>query len=224
MKKYPLLLLLLLSLALLVTSTQAFASPALDSGSPTETPTATPTNTPTEPPNAATQLANFNATRQAGKPHGNREHLKGTVSAVDTTSLTLTLGDASSVTIGLDPKTRMLSATPKGSRPGHIRLGDVALVQAIRTSSDSLVALFIMVMPSKPSRVHRVGTVTDYVAGVSITIQERNGAPVTFAINDGTKIMPSDRASLLAKGLQVTIIAQSDTAAAIGIVISPAIP
>jgi hypothetical protein len=222
MKKYSLVLILLLSLALLVTTTQAFASPAPDSGAPTETPT--PTATATEVPNAATQLANLKATRQAGKPHGNREHFKGTVSAVDDTSLTLTLGDGSSLTISLDPKTRVLSSSPKGSRAGRVRAGDVALVQAIRTSSDSLVALFIMVMPSKPSRVHRIGTVTDYVPGVSITIQDRSGATVTYAINNATKIMPSDRAGLLAKGLLVTIVAQGDSSTAIGIVITSAVP
>jgi hypothetical protein len=222
MKKYPILLILLLSLALLASTTQVFASPALDIGTPTETPTATATAT--EIPNMATQRANLNATRQAGKLHGNREHFKGTVSAADATSLTLTLGDGSSVTIGLDAKTRVLFPLPKGARPGHIRPGDVALVQAVRMSNDSLVALFILVMPSKPSRVHRIGTVTDYVAGVSITVQDRTGATITFAITNATKIMPSDRAGLLAKGLQVTIVAQGNSSDAIGIVIFPSIP
>jgi hypothetical protein len=219
MKKRSILSLLFTGLALLASVSQVFAGAAPQTGQATETPT------PTLRTNPATQMAILESTRQASK-NGPREHYKGTVTATDQTSLTITLSDGSSLTFALDPRTRILYAAPKGSRSGHIRPGDTAMVQATR-SNETLTAQIVMVMPGKPSRAHHIGVVTEYVPGVKIVIQDRNGNTRAFALNASTQVLPADRAGTLATGQQVTIIALRDQAAntdrAIGIVIlSPA--
>ena len=106
MKKYRILLVFTFIVTLLIT-TQVFAGPAIpQNGSHTPVP---------QTPGAhATEKANENATKQADKPpHGKHENYKGTVSAVDSSSITLTLHDGSSVTIGLSADSRMKFPGPK---------------------------------------------------------------------------------------------------------------
>ena len=216
MKKYRILLFLILCMALLLATSQAFASSAnLQSGK----------NTPGA---KATEKANENDTKQANKPHGKHENFKGTVSAVDSTSITLTLRDGSSVAVGLSAETRMKFPGPKNSTPGNIQPGMNAMVHAIRDQGGNLMARAIMVIPGKPSKIHRVGIVTEYTAGSSITIQDKDGNSYTFVISDETKLLPAERAGTLAIGSRVTIIAPRDPAsggtAVKGIVIHPAKP
>jgi hypothetical protein len=84
--------------------------------------------------------------------------------------------------------------------------------------------------PGKPALVHRVGTVVAYLAGESITIQDRSGNQFTFILTAGTKILPNSRVASLGVGSYVTIIAprkpHSGSAAftATGIVIHPQAP
>jgi len=221
MKKYRLLLFLILSMALLLATSQAFASSAnLQNGKNTPGP-----NTPGA---KATEKANENATKQANKPHGKHENFKGTVSAVDSTNITLTLRDGSSVTVGLSADTRMKFPGPKGSAPASIQPGMNAMVQAIRDQNGNLIARAVMVIPGKPSKIHRVGTVTEYVAGSSITIQDKDGNTYTFALIGEAKLLPAERAGALAVGSRVTIIAPRDPASGgvtvKGIVIHPSSP
>ena len=221
MKKYRPLLFLILSMALLLATSQAFASPAnLQNGKNTPGP-----NTPGA---KATEKANENATKQANKPHGKHENFKGTVSAVDSTNITLTLRDGSSVTIGLSADTRMKFPGPNASAPASIQPGMNTMVQAIRDQNGNLIARAVMVIPGKPSKIHRVGIVTEYVAGSSITIQDKDGNTYTFALTGETKLLPAERAGALAVGSRVTIIAPRDPASGgvtvKGIVIHPSSP
>ena len=102
------------------------------------------------------------------------------------------------------------------------------MVQAIRDQSDNLVARSVMVIPGKPAKAHRVGIVTAYSPGESITIEDKNGDTFTFSLNDDTKLLPPGRAETLAVGSRVTVIAPRDPASggtlAKGIVIHPAVP
>jgi hypothetical protein len=221
MKKYRVLLFLVLCMALLLATTQALASPAdLQNGQ--HTPGA---NTPGA---KATENANERATKQAGNPHGKHEHFKGIISSVDSTSITLTLRDGSSVTVGLSADTRMKFPGPKGSTPTSIQPGMNAMVQAIRDQGGKLIARAVMVIPGKPSKIHRVGIVTEYTAGSSITIQDKDGNTYTFAITGEIKLLPDERAGTLAVGSRVTIIAPRDPASGgvtvKGIVIHPVKP
>jgi len=220
MKIYRVLLFLLVTFALLFASTQAFASPA-DMPNAKKTPGAQATA-------QATERADDNGTDKNKQPHGKHEHFKGTVTAADSTSLTLTLRDGSSVTIGLSSSTQMKFPGPKDSAPTGIEKGMTVNVQAIRDQSNNLLALRVMVIPGKPGKVHRVGTVTAYSAGASITIQAKDGKTYTFALSSDTKILPAKRAGQLAVGSFVTIIAPRDvpdgTAVAKGIVVHPVKP
>jgi len=73
-----------------------------------------------------------------------------------------------------------------------------------------------------------VGIVTEYTAGNSITIQDKDGIAYTFAITGEIKFLPAERAGSLAVGSRVTIIAPRDPAnggvTVNGIVIHPEKP
>ena len=212
MKIYRVLLFLLVGFALLFASTQVLAGP-------TNMPNA---NTPGA---KATEKA---ATKQADKPHGKHENFKGTVAAVDAASITVTLRDGSSVSVGLTSDTRIKFPGPKNSAPQSIEVGMTAMVQAIRDESGNLVARSVMVIPGKPSKIHRVGIVTAYTPGASITIQDKDGNTFTFTITGEIKLLPPERADQLAVGSRVTIIAPRDPASGgvnvKGIVIHPVKP
>lgn len=221
MKIYRVLLFLLVGFALLFASTQVFASP-VNSPNEKKTPGA---NTPGA---QATAKAEDKDNKQSDKPKGKHENFKGTVTAVDSASITLTLRDGSSVTVGLTSDTRIKFPGPKDSAPAGIEVGANAMVQAIRDESGSLTARMVMIIPGKPSKIHRVGTVTAYTAGSSITIQDKDGNTFTFTITSDTKLLPAERADQLAVGSRVTIIAPRDPAGGgvtvKGIVIHPANP
>jgi hypothetical protein len=73
-----------------------------------------------------------------------------------------------------------------------------------------------------------VGVVIAYLPGQSITIMDRDGNQLTFELAPSLKIVPPQRASALAPGVYVTIIAPNNVPGgkqiAVGIVIHPGIP
>jgi hypothetical protein len=226
MKIYRVLLFVFVAFALLFVSSQAFASPGN-----------LPYDNNNTPGVRATEKAEEKATEQANDAKddakenqlkGKREHFKGTVTAADFSSITLSLRDGSSVTIGLTGDTRLKFPGPKDSALTSIQVGATANVQAIRDESNNLVALRVLIMPNKPSKIHRVGIVTEYTPGASITIQDKDGNTYTFTIPGEIKILPPERAGELAVGSRVTIIAPRDPATGgvivKGIVVHPAKP
>lgn len=217
MRKLPILLVLTSILALSLLSTQVLASPAAD---PKKTPG------PKTPGAQATDKAIDRLTKQAGKPKGKHENYKGTIAALDSASLTLTLRDGSSVTIGLSAETRIKVPGAKEAGIEALQPGLTAMVQAIRDQNGSLTARAVQVIPGKPTRVHMVGWVSDYQPGASITVLAHDGGTYTFALTGESKILPEERAGELAVGSRVTIIARRDSATggwmAFGIVVHPA--
>ena len=215
MKKIQFLLIAGIVFALLFAATQVFASPA--NMPPTK-------NTP-KPRNTPGAVATQKAEDKAKEPKGKRKNFKGTVEAISATSLTLTLRDGSSVTISLSAETRIKAPGVKGATIEIIQPGMEAMVQTIRDQNGNLAARSIMVKPGKPTKIHRVGWVTAYTPGNSITIQAHDGNTYTFAIAEDVKILPADRADELAVGSRVTIIAPRNPATpqgtANGIVIHP---
>lgn len=210
MKIYRVLLFLLLAFVLMFMSTQVFAG-SVDMPDGKNTPVAT--NTPKlKGPDNATQKAGENANKQADDhSKGKHENFKGTVAAFDSSNITLTLKDGSSVTIHLTADTRIKFAGKKDST-ATIEVGMDAMVQALRADDETLTARSVMVIPSKPAKIHRVGIVTEYTAGTSITIQDKDGNTFTFTITSDTKLLPAERADQLAVGSRVTIIAPRDPA------------
>jgi hypothetical protein len=114
-------------------------------------------------------------------------------------------------------------------------VGARVLVQAAQAADTQLwTAVHVVVQTATSSETeseettpaHVVGTVTAYTAGSSITVQGADGTLATYALTATTKILPAARASLLAVGARVTIIAApasaGGTPTATGIVVHPA--
>jgi hypothetical protein len=163
------------------------------------------------------------ATAQAGL-HGKPTIYRGLISAVYATSLSLTLGDESPVTVGLMPETRITVPGPT-AQGETLLIGMRVVVQSIADEDGAPVARSVMVIPDKPALTHRVGTVTAYTAGVSISIRALDGNAHTFSLTADTKVLPPPRAGELGVDALVTIIAPRDPAAAgltaTGIVVHP---
>lgn len=231
MKKITLLGAAILLIALMAATTQVLASPltvtAKGTGNPHDTgasPTADATHgPPAGNPNPSLATPGAEATAHAGL-HGKPEIFRGTIASVNSTSLMLTLDDGSSQTIGLTPDTKIKVPGPH-SAGDTLAMGQHVMVMAFRDSGNNLVARMVVVIPGQPQRVHRVGTVTFYTPGSSITIKSADGSSSTFALTTDTKILPQDQAANLKVGALVTIIAPRVPAStiwtAIGIVVHP---
>ena len=176
----------------------------------------------------ATEKAIEHATQGKGGKgnHGKKKNYKGVVAAVGEASLTLTLEDGSSATFAVTGSTKInVPGLGKSATLASITVGVRAMVQATADEAGSLTARHIHVTPGKPQKVHRVGTVTAYTPGVSITVEDKNGESSTFALTADTKLLPPDRADELAVGSRVTIISRRNVTGgqltAQGIVVHP---
>jgi len=218
MKKTYLPTTLILLFSLFLITTQALAGPAnviSAKGAPSGTPGPHIPGGQHTPGAAATAHASL---------HGKPTILRGTISAVNSSSLTLTLTDGSSASVGLTSDTRVKIPGPKSSGAA-LQVGMRAMVMAFTDANSSLVARAVMAIPGQPIRAHRVGWVTAYAAGSSITIRATDGNTYTLTLTGDTRILPSDRADQLAVGSLVTIIAPRVPSApgltATGIVVHP---
>ena len=213
MNKKPLIVIFALMLGLILVTTQALAGPVVTLDAKPTPHTPGPQGTP-----------GAQATQHAGI-HGKHQNYRGTIAALSSSNLTLTLKDGSSVSLSLTADTRIRI-------PGHknagasLQVGMQAMAQAIADGNGNLIAVAVMAIPGKPTRVHRVGTVTAYSPGGSITIQASDGNTYTFNLTADTKTLPAERAGDLAVGSRVTIIAPRDpsslSSTATGIVVHPA--
>jgi hypothetical protein len=161
------------------------------------------------------------AEKAQAKP-GKKVHYKGTVESFSGSSLTITLKDGSSATVLLDDDTSIHFPGGEGELAEGLTVGVLA---AQSEEGDPPVAIKIQVITGKPEKIHRVGIVTSYSPGASITIEGKKGT-TTFAIDPEVKILPEERADLLAVGSSVTIISRRNPAGsdpvASGIVVHPA--
>lgn len=232
MKRMSILGVVVAVLALMLASTQAMASAlavkANGTGNPhkTETPAS---GTPEINPGGAS-LPGAKATEQAGKHglHGKPQILRGTIAAMDASSLTLTLADGTTATVGLTADTRIHVPGPQSAGNTLVAGMRAAVMALADPNTNGLVARMVIAIPGQPVRAHRVGTVTAYTAGASITIEATDGNSYTFALTGDTKVLPQDRAGELAVGSLVTVIAprvpSSLDWSARGIVVHPAGP
>ncbi len=217
MKKLTLFTAIAIILSLFLVTTQALASSAgvvEAKGPPGGTPG--PHNTP-----------GAQATVHAGQ-HGKPDIIRGTISKLNLPiSLTVTPSDGSpDVVIGISTDTR-INIPGSHNSGATLQTGMQVMVMAFTNpNNNGLVAKFVLVIPGQPSRVHRVGWVTDYTAHSSITIQVSDGQLYKFALTDNTKFLPASTTppdSLV--GLRVTIIAPRDPSStvwtAVAIVIHP---
>ena len=164
-----------------------------------------------------------------GNPQGKPANYHGIIEAVDATSLTLTLKDGSSVTFVINSDTKIKVPTlGKSATVDDLSVGQKASVHSLHGAGDTLTARMILVVPGKPTLMHRVGQVSAYQAGVSITILSKDGESFTYLLTDSVKILPSGRNDQLVTGAWVTVIVPRDVTGsaptAKGIVIHSVIP
>lgn len=221
MKKSAIFVILTMVVGLLLATTQVFASPVTVVAKNTEKPHGPPTPIetgvpPTENGMGVPPAQNGNGAPPAHTPgaqatahaglHGKPQIFRGTLTGVNSSSLTMTLADSSSVTIGLTPDTRIHVPGPN-SAGDTLVVGMQVVVMAFTDQNNALVARMVVAIPGQPERVHRVGKVTAYTAGSSITIQATDGNTYTFGLTSDTRVLPQDQAANLAVGSLVTIIA-----------------
>lgn len=209
--------------------TQAFAVSSADPGvKPKQTPKPGETET-VEAPEAQEveqdqQESQGNKPDKAEKKAGKKYNFKGEVVSFDGGTLVLTpKKGGSNVTVTVDGNTVIQFSGPKDGA-SEIKPGQGVMVQAVKTDGDAYLAVRVHVMPGKPQHVHRVGEVTAYEAGKSITVQDKKGS-TTFQIATDVKILPAERVNMLKVGARVTIISPNDPSAttpvARGIVVHP---
>lgn len=187
----------------------------------------TPPGLSKTPGTVPTQKAQDWAAGVVGNPHGKHENYKGTITAADASGITLALKDGTAITIALTAETRIHISTVNEASADELAAGMTVMIHAVRGQDDSLTALKVVLVPGKPAKTHRVGIVTAYAAGSSITIQAKDGQLYTYSLTEGTKILPIERLDLLTVGARVTIITPRDVSTlnqtAIGIVVHPAV-
>lgn len=140
---------------------------------------------------------------------GVKENYKGTITFIDAAGIELKLKGDVLITIPLSAETVVKIPTKSDATITDLKAGMKVTVKALRVG-DTLTARKIILIPGKPSKVYKVGVVTDYQAGISITIQSKKGALSTFLLTADTKILPADQADQLVPGAVVTIIAPRD--------------
>jgi hypothetical protein len=229
MKKIWTIVAILTLVGLVFTTTRVLASPPDLSGlgkPPVKTPGAHPT--PVGPGQAGQNQVDLqgNGNSQGNdNSHGQRVNFRGTIATVSASSLAITLADGSSKVFILDDATIIRIPTlGKAGTATDLKVGMMVNVSALRNAGD-LTALTVQLVPGKPAPVRRVGTVTAYTAGASISIQAQDGKTYTFLLTSATRILPDGLADKLAVGARVTVISPRDVAGgtqtATGIVVHP---
>lgn len=160
-----------------------------------------------------------------GKKGPKAETFRGKVLSVDVGGFTLSLADGTTAAFVVDATTVFKIPGVKNASLANVNVGVQAAVSAVKDPTTLvLTAKSVHIIPGKPVHVHRVGRVTAYTAGVSITI-EAKGELFTFLLTPETKILPKDRALLLKVGSWVTIISRRDVTGgaltAQGVVVHP---
>jgi len=161
---------------------------------------------------------------KTNKHAGKKTIFRGVVSSFEGSVLELSVKNGESVKISYDPNITEVKTPGHNTGEATIQVGQQVLVQAVKTDQDNYTALRVQIKPDKPQHIHRVGEVTDYQPGKSITVTDKKGS-TTFRIAEGVKILPAERADSLKDGSWVTIISPRDPnggePVAMGIVVHP---
>lgn len=156
---------------------------------------------------------------ERGKAHG----LFGTISSKGTLTFTVTTKQGANVVVTVNAETRFHVPTKRNATFADIHVGDRVAVSGTPTTS-GLTAKQVSVAPGKPTIQHRVGTVTSYSPGVSITIIDKQGGKETFLLTPQTKIS-NPKGTGVSVGDRVTVISRRDpsttTFTATAIVVHP---
>lgn len=153
---------------------------------------------------------------------GQRHGVFGSVASKGSNSFTVTTKQGP-VTVTVTASTKFHIPRNKKATLADLAVGDRVAVNGT-PSAGGLVAKQVMVAPGRPTVQHRVGEVTAYTAGSSITIKTVQGDSETFALTASTTIK-NPKGSGVAVGDRVTVVSRrdpsTDTATASGIVVHP---
>ena len=154
--------------------------------------------------------------------------LTGLVKSVSPDQVTLTLGDGSDVVVQLGSAAQaQVSANGLGTTLSNLLTNQQVNILAHTGTNQSLIADNIQVVADASATPHRVGVVTDYQPGVSLTIADSTGQSSTFQLTADTRILPVDNTSQLGTGSHVTVMTNNSNngagpLTATGIVVHPA--
>lgn len=95
----------------------------------------------------ATQNAINHAAGITGNPHGKPANFQGTISAIDTSSISIVLKDGSTVTIIITADTKIRIPKGRSAEIPELTPGLKVMVHAIRNLDDSLTARTINLIP-----------------------------------------------------------------------------
>lgn len=174
-----------------------------------------------------------NSNGQADRPNqppGSQEmrrmNYKGVIATADAAGMTLTLDDGSTQAFVFDAATVFKIPTLAGAGTAADLLPGMKVTVKAVDVAGVLTAMKVVVIPGQPMRVHRVGIVSAYTPGESISILARDGQEYIFTLATEVRILPPELADTLAVGCKVTIIAPRDVTqlepVAVAIVIHPA--
>jgi Domain of unknown function (DUF5666) len=113
------------------------------------------------------------------------------------------------VTVITDSTTRFHIPTKRNGSCSDLAVEDRVAVNGTPTT-DGLLAKQIAVAPGKPTIQHRVGIVTAYTAGLSITIKDVRGGTETFNLTSNTVIRGPNGTTNVAIDNRVTIVSRRD--------------
>ncbi len=153
------------------------------------------------------EASRLNVSAPVGKHHG----YKGTIKSITPTGFTVTTKKDSDVAFTINEDTKYKVPGVKDATLANFKLGDQVAVGAVEVSGANA-ALHVNLIPAKPASVHRVGTVTSYVAGSSIVVKDKKDATSTFVVNAETKIELKKGATGVTVGSRVTVVAKRDPA------------
>lgn len=207
MKRLQFLLAIVVTISLMAITTQAFAG----SGSiGIEKVTPGPHGNSNGHGNSGNQGNQGNQGQNGNSGHGQKSNWRGVITFIDCTVPTMTVdtGGGNSVIFALTTDTKVGIGSMRNGSCLDLVVGEKVMVQGTDDGQGNLTATAVRAVPGKPTQVHRVGIVSDYVPGVSITILAHDGNYYSFLVGPNTKILPTDRANELAVGRLVTIIAR----------------
>ncbi len=151
-----------------------------------------------------------------------RRGIFGTVKSKSGNTLLVAAKDGD-VTVIVTATTKIHIPTKRNATIADIAVGDRVTVNGMPTTN-GLVAKQIAVTPGKPTITHRVGKVTAYTQGSSITIQDEKGKSYMFTLTAQTEIRNPKGIGVAVED-QVTIVARrdpsADTFTATAIVVHP---
>ena len=145
----------------------------------------------------------------AAAPLEKHHTFHGTVKSLAADSFVVTTKKHGDVSIKVNAETKYKVPGVKDATLANFHVTDRVNVLAVETSDGDL-ALHVNLVPGKPISIQRVGTITAYVAGTSITLKDKKGETSTFMIDAETKIEFKRGATEVKVGEQATVVARRD--------------